>query len=188
MPHIHTEPGQHDLTVSGYIVRTDGDNIFCLVHMHKKIKKLMQMGGHVELDETPWAAIAHELSEETGYDINQLGLLQPTISAVDITNAVIHPVPVLFNTHIVAKIHYHTDLCYVFVANRLPNKPPVEGESSDLRWYTIDDLESLAKKGAALIDTAQIYRAIIDTYLPRYHIVSTDSFSFVEPTDLSHLD
>lgn len=67
MPHIHTQPNQHDMTVSAYIVRKENDEWKYLVHFHKKIEVLMQIGGHIELDETPWQTVAHELEEESGY-------------------------------------------------------------------------------------------------------------------------
>ena len=68
MPHIHTAPNQHDMTVSAYIILRDGEDLKCLVHLHKKVGKLMQIGGHIELDETPWQSVVHELFEESGYD------------------------------------------------------------------------------------------------------------------------
>ena len=74
MPHIHTEPDQHDMTVSAYIVRTDSAEPLCLVHMHRKIGKLAQIGGHIELNETPWQSIAHELEEESGYTLENATL------------------------------------------------------------------------------------------------------------------
>jgi len=49
MSHIHTQPGQHDMTVSAFIVRQVDGEWKCLVHLHKKAGKLMQVGGHVEL-------------------------------------------------------------------------------------------------------------------------------------------
>lgn len=62
MPHIHTKPDQHDMTASAYILRQENGVWKCLVHFHKKVEKLMQVGGHIELNETPWQTITHELS------------------------------------------------------------------------------------------------------------------------------
>ena len=54
MPHIHNQPGQHDICVSGYIVKiTEGAEPRIILHKHRKLNKLLQFGGHVELDETP---------------------------------------------------------------------------------------------------------------------------------------
>lgn len=87
MPHIHTAPNQHDHTVTGYVIRTDGDQPRALLHVHKKLGKLLPPGGHIELDETPWAAMLHELREEAGYDAGQLLVLQPTIAHASSGNA-----------------------------------------------------------------------------------------------------
>ena len=65
MPHIHTKPGQHDHTVSAFIVRLDGKQPRILLHRHKKSGVYMQFGGHIELHENPWQAISHELLEES---------------------------------------------------------------------------------------------------------------------------
>ena len=66
MAHIHTQPGQHDHTASAYIIRTDLDTPRIMLHLHRKIGKYLQFGGHVELNETPWQAVVHELREESG--------------------------------------------------------------------------------------------------------------------------
>lgn len=187
MPHIHTGPGQHDLTVSAYIVRVDTKEPQCLVHMHKKLGKLMQAGGHVELNETPWAAIVHELKEETGYDVAALEVLQPTEAPVSVHNAIIHPVPVLFNTHKISDNHYHTDLCFAFVATSEPEASISEGESTDVRWCSITELRGLRTANVALADSVGIYETIINQFMPQYYRVATNLFSVGEPTDASHL-
>lgn len=64
MSHIHSGNNQHDLTVTAYIVRIDTPEPQALLHLHKKLGVLLPVGGHVELSETPWQAIAHELEEE----------------------------------------------------------------------------------------------------------------------------
>lgn len=68
MAHIHTAPGQHDNTVTLYIVRQFGTEWKGLLHMHRKHHRLLPVGGHVELDETPWQSAVHELREEAGYE------------------------------------------------------------------------------------------------------------------------
>ena len=79
MPHIHTQPNQHDASVTMFIVRLDGNQPRLLMHMHRKLGKLMPPGGHVELSETPWAAVSHELQEETGYRLAELDIMQPKL-------------------------------------------------------------------------------------------------------------
>lgn len=46
MAHIHTNPGEHDLTASAFIVRDDFAKPRLMLHMHKKLGVLLQPGGH----------------------------------------------------------------------------------------------------------------------------------------------
>lgn len=180
MPHIHNEPNQHDMTVSAYIVRQEAGEWKCLVHMHKKIDKLMQIGGHIELDETPWQSMAHELGDETGYQLPELTLLQPFDTVPSIGDAIVHPVPFLVNTHNVGNDHYHSDLCYAFIANDVPSGARADGESADLRWYSLDELSTLARKGEALEDVANIYETLLQ-YLSKMSKIDPSLFSLTKP-------
>lgn len=146
MPHIHTEPGHHDLTVSAYVFRTDGEKARVVLHWHKKINRWMQFGGHVELHETPWATITHELRDESGYELSQLRLLQPPhrLTAFG-DSSVMHPLPFVFGTHpFDGKIHhFHTNLDYLFTTNQAPRHQPAAEESTKIRLFTKGELESL---------------------------------------------
>ncbi len=146
MPHIHTEPGQHDHTASAFIVRFDEGVPKLLLHKHKKLGRLMQPGGHVELHETPWQAVLHEISEETGYDIAQLQVMQPADRLKHMSGeAKLHPVPMTHSTHKYSKDvdHYHTDSNYLFVTDELPAGKPLDDESAELRWLTCEELKAL---------------------------------------------
>ncbi|MDB5183656.1 MAG: putative pyrophosphohydrolase including oxidative damage repair enzyme [Candidatus Saccharibacteria bacterium] len=184
MPHIHTEPGQHDITVSACIVRYVGDTPLVLVHMHRKFGKLMQIGGHVEIDETPWQTLGHELTEESGYTIQDLQILQPLDGVPVVTEAIVHPVPALSNTHKVTADHFHSDYCYAFVAGNVPSQLPAEGESQDLRWMTIDELQQAVADGVAWQDIADIYRYVVEKCLPVYSRIDAALFSLEKPTKL----
>ncbi|MCA9327963.1 NUDIX domain-containing protein [Candidatus Saccharibacteria bacterium] len=180
MPHIHTQPNQHDMTVSAYIIRHEDDEWKCLVHMHKKIDKLMQIGGHIELDQTPWQALVDELREESGYMLEELELLQPYENVPQVGDAVVHPLPFLSNTHDVGDGHYHSDACYGFIAYTEPKNSPSESESSDIRWLSRKELESAAKKGILLEDTADMYYFLLDN-LESFHHVDPMKFSLEKP-------
>lgn len=185
MPHIHTEPGQHDVTVSAYIIRIDEAEPRLLVHMHKKFGKLMQVGGHIELDETPWRALEHEVFEESGYTLTELQLLQPQHTLPALANAIVHPVPLLMNTHKVSETHYHSDLAYGFVTSHIPTQAPSEGESSDIRWMTMSELTAAVAEGIALEDVVQIFEAITKDCLDSYYRIEASIFSVDEPSSLS---
>lgn len=143
MPHIHTEPNQHDASVTAFIVRFDGSAPRMLLHMHRKLATLMPVGGHVELDETPWAAMVHELEEESGYTPEELDIMQPKVRMKKVSEIVIHPQPFLSNTHSQPNDHFHSDLDYLFIATNVPNASPREGESTDIRWLSKEEIAQL---------------------------------------------
>lgn len=176
MPHIHTEDNQHDLTVTGYIVRIDGDEPRALVHMHRKLNVLLPIGGHVELHETPWQSIAHELNEEAGYRLEQLEILQPISRLKHMSNVAQHPYPIATNTHDIPDNHFHTDIEYAFVTKELPADAIAEGESIDMRWMTLDELRN-APEGSLFSNTLEVYEFIIEEALHAWELVKTDTFS-----------
>ncbi len=180
MPHIHTQPNQHDMTVSAYIVRMVDGEWRCMVHFHKKIDVYMQIGGHIELDETPWQAVAHELEEESGYMLSELQLVQPSETAVQTKGNITHPVPFSMNTHNVGNEHYHSDLCYGFIAKGEPKNSTAENESDDIRWMTITEMRDGIKAGTVLEDVADIYEYLL-RLVPEYHKVDAEIFSLEKP-------
>ena len=179
MPHIHTEPGQHDHTVTAYIVRIDTDQPRALVHMHKKLGKLMPIGGHVELDETPWRSMAHELREEAGYDMVDLRILQPVNRIKALARVILHPYPVAMNTHNFfddrVGEHYHSDTAYAFVANGAPGHKVGDGESTDLRWLGQKELANL-REDQIFINNREVSDFIFQTVLSTWEAVDTAEF------------
>ncbi len=176
MPHIHTESGQHDLTTTAFIIRRDGDSVVGLVHKHKKLGLLLPVGGHVELHETPWAAVVHEVAEESGYDMEQLMVLQPKVRIRTMDGVKTHPVPLFLQTHEFKKNadHFHVDIGFLFIAQDLPTKLPAEGESSELLWLTNEEIK--ARKEEMPEDIAQIYDFCLTTALSEWEEVSPDEF------------
>ncbi len=177
MPHLHTKPGQHDLTVSAFIIRTDFDQPKIMLHRHRKLNKLLQFGGHVEHNENPWAAIAHELREESGYELSQLQLLQSVDRLKELPNVNLHPQPVCVNTHPIDAndlqgAHFHIDMSYAFVAGEEPRHQPDAGESIDIRLLTREDLDNLSEQ-EIWPDTALICKYIFDTCLPKWDRTAT---------------
>jgi 8-oxo-dGTP pyrophosphatase MutT (NUDIX family) len=178
MAHIHTNPGEHDHTASAFIVRTDTAEPQLLLHVHKKLGVLLQPGGHVELYETPWQAIAHELEEEAGYELSQLKLLQPPTRIKHLDNAILHPQPIVQNTHNFdpAGNHKHTDVSYAFVTQSEPLHTPGEGETTTLRWVTLAELESLKAPSEIFENVRQIGRFVLTQILDDWEEVSTSHF------------
>lgn len=148
MSHIHTKTGQHDQTASAFIVRTDGPEWRLMLHVHKKLKKWLQFGGHVELHENPWQAITHEIQEESGYQLSQLQLLQPKQRIRHTPDSQMHPLPFYDQTHDFpgdpnAPDHHHTDRGYVFFTDQEPVGTPDSGESTDIRLFTLKEIQEL---------------------------------------------
>jgi 8-oxo-dGTP pyrophosphatase MutT (NUDIX family) len=146
MAHIHTGPGQHDTTSSGYIILTGQGEPKIYLHWHKKISRWMQFGGHIELHENLWQALAHEVREESGYDLSQLRLLQPPIPAIksEASDVIFHPRPLAIVTTPFPGIdHYHTDISYLFVTTQAPGQAVGDGESSRLGLFTQQQIRSM---------------------------------------------
>lgn len=178
MPHIHTQPGQHDMTTSAFIIRMIDEVPHLLLHLHKKHGKLLQPGGHVELTETPWQAIAHELEEETGYSLGELDILQPKGMMTSLAGIVMHPVPSTLNTHLIdnqQEPHYHTDMAFTFVAANAPARQPHEGESQDLRWLTLEEIDSL-DSSEIYPDTVELCRHAVGITLQDWVSLPANSF------------
>lgn len=142
MPHIHVQPNQHDHSVTGFIVRQVDGETKLMLHMHRKLGSLLPVGGHIELDETPWGAMAHELEEESGYRLSDLQIMQPKQRLKAVREITVHPQPFLSNSHWIPDDHFHTDLDYLFVADSDPKHPPKDGESTDIRWLSQAEIAS----------------------------------------------
>ena len=168
------------MTVSAYIVRLDTPTPLCLVHMHRKIGRLAQIGGHIELNETPWQSIAHELKEESGYTLAELRVVQHTTERVVEVDNVIHPTPFTMNTQDVGNGHYHSDLCFGFVARAAALGSVADGESEDLRWLSLVELGEAAKTGESLEDVYQMYSFLL-AQLDSYSLIDATEFSLAKP-------
>lgn len=176
MGHIHTEPGQIDQTVTAYVLRREGDEVYIMLHQHKKIQKLLPVGGHVELDETPWQAMAHELTEESGYALDELAVMQPTPRIEQLDKVVLHPQPLVVQTHNISDAHMHTDQAYLFMAETMPSGIVSDDESQDIRWLTRDGVERL-REDEIYENTRQICLAVFDSFVASWKAVPTREFA-----------
>jgi 8-oxo-dGTP pyrophosphatase MutT (NUDIX family) len=178
MTHIHTLPGQHDLTASALIFRTDQSPPRVLLHMHKKLQQWMQMGGHVELHETPWAAVIREIREESGYEPDQLRLLQPAHTITDLEDvSVAHPVPFVFGTHPYGdEDHYHIDTLFVMVADAEPRHKVAADESETLHLFTRQEVIDLPK-GEIAPNIRKTILEIFDHLLGKWQEVDPQQFT-----------
>jgi 8-oxo-dGTP pyrophosphatase MutT (NUDIX family) len=123
----HADPTH--VTASAIVVGTRGT----VLHLHKRLARWMQPGGHIDPGETPPEAARREAIEELGLEVA-------------------HPEggPRLINidVHEAALGHTHLDLRYLVVAPAQDPHPP-EGESPDARWYDWDEATSMADHALA---------------------------------------
>ncbi len=117
------------VTGSGVVVGSRGT----ILHLHKRLSRWMQTGGHLEPGEMPYDAALRESEEETG-----LRLAHP------------HGGPRLLHVdvHPAADGHTHLDLRYLLLGPDVEPSPP-PGESPDARWFSWPD--ALGRSDVALV-------------------------------------
>ncbi len=175
MPHIHADPGQYDHTVSAFIIKF-GKEPRIILHIHKYVGKYLHFGGHIELDESPWQSLVREIKEESGYNLNQLKLLQPKDSLKKLDDLAIHPLPFLHvSYHYKEFDHYHSDLKYVFVTKEKPDGLPRKGESEDIKSFSRQEIVELSNDKIADHDK-KLCLYVFDTILKEWEAV--DPFAY----------
>lgn len=128
MAHIHEKI---DFTASVFIVHEG--KVF--LHLHKKLNKWLQPGGHIELDEGPLEAAIREVKEETGLDVELVGGEQLSELKDDRTD--ILP-PRFLNRHPFNDAHEHIDFTYF---GRVVGGEVKPEEGVEIRWLTKEELE-----------------------------------------------
>lgn len=97
---------------------------------HKRLGLWLQPGGHIDADETPWAAACREAAEETG--------LVTALSPADVDASTGLPQLVHVDVHPGGRGHTHLDLRYIVrvdAAGSHAEPSPPDGESPDVHWF-----------------------------------------------------
>jgi 8-oxo-dGTP pyrophosphatase MutT (NUDIX family) len=131
----HADPTH--VTASAIVVGTRGT----VLHLHKRLARWMQPGGHIDPGEEPAEAARREAVEELGL-------------------AVAHPAGgprlIHLDVHQAALGHTHLDLRYLlFAPADDPHPPP--GESPEARWFDWEEASAIGD--AALVPALTIARA-----------------------------
>lgn len=152
MPHIHTNVGEFDLTVAGYLVHDDST----LLIKHKKLPIWTPPSGHVELNQSPIDALYMEIKEEAGIDESQLELIEThprPKSFVASGTAVSMPLPFDLEHHPVDDTHRHINLSYALKSST-SHVEPGPGESNTFKWFTVDELRAFSDTNSSIISSA----------------------------------
>ena len=140
-------PGDEDsgpthLTASAIVVGDRG----VVLHLHRRLHKWLQPGGHLEPGEPPERAVIRECVEETG-----LRVAHPSGG----------PCLVHVDVHRAARGHVHLDLRYLVTAPD-DDPAPAPGESQDVAWFSWAEAERLADD--ALAGALQSARRLIGAH------------------------
>lgn len=122
----HYNPGH--ITGSAWVISTDRQRTL-LTH-HRRLNRWLQLGGHLEREESPLDAAIREAREESG-----LAVEPATRQIFDID---VHPIPARHGQ----PMHYHYDIRYCCFADA---EAPlaVSDESHALAWVTLEEAERL---------------------------------------------
>lgn len=131
-------PGAH-LTASALVVDEAGERV--LLTLHRKLRRWLQTGGHLEPgDESLAAGALREAREESGLTALHLSPDPLVLSRHQVPCGVVRPT-------------FHHDVQYLVVA---PNDavPRVSAESVDVRWFAIDALPDVDDSVRELVAAA----------------------------------
>jgi 8-oxo-dGTP pyrophosphatase MutT (NUDIX family) len=123
----HADPTH--VTASAIVVGTRGT----VLHLHKRLGRWMQPGGHIDPGETPPVASRREAVEELGLPVEH----------PEDGPRLIH-----LDVHEAALGHTHLDLRYLLLGSADDPHPP-PGESPEARWYAWDEAASIADEALA---------------------------------------
>jgi len=125
------------ITASGFIISTSRREVLRV--WHKKLDRLLQPGGHIELaDKSPLEAAIREIREET--------------SLKSIDHIAFHPdvqVPIDIDTHSIKKSdgepeHLHHDFRYLFISRDMSELELIDEELESYKWGPIAELMNMA--------------------------------------------
>ena len=129
------------VTASAVVVGRRG----VLLHMHRRLHRWLQPGGHLDPGELPEDGALRECEEETG-----LVVRHPPAG----------PLLVHVDVHTAADDHVHLDLRFLVLGPDADPSPPPD-ESQDVAWFTWDAAAALADD--ALAGALRSARSLIAT-------------------------
>ncbi len=125
-------------TVSIFVVYKDK----VLLHTHKKVNKILPLGGHIEVNELPEEACMREVKEESGLKVNLFDPLNCKLKkSCELAGErlLVNPIHTVLGE--IAPGHSHIDFVYYATAESFETAPN-DGESKLLKWYNKNELKN----------------------------------------------
>ncbi len=147
-------------TVSIFIVHEDK----VLLHLHKNAKKILPLGGHIEVNELPEEACIREAKEESGLKIS---LYNPVNNELKKSCELVgekllaNPMHTIFGE--ITPDHCHIDFVYYATVKSYETKP-ANGESNLLKWYTKEELKNANNIQANILSMANEALELLTKY------------------------
>lgn len=118
-----------------------------LLVYHKKIKKWLPPGGHLDENERPDLAAIREAKEETGLEIE---LIEDENIKIEAPNATSFPRPYLclyekIPAYKDESAHFHMDMIYIARVKGGQQRAALD-EIAEMRWFSIDEIEALVSE------------------------------------------
>lgn len=136
------------LTASAFVVDSRQRT---LLLWHRRLKRWMPPGGHVDPDELPEAAACRECREETGLDVEIIGEEQPDVFTANPQEGRTLKKPIAFLLENIPSspersesAHQHMD--FVYLARPLDEAQALRlarEEGEQLCWFTRDEITAL---------------------------------------------
>lgn len=116
------------ITASVLLLNNSQDKV--LLHMHKKLKKFLQLGGHWDNpDESCLEAGLREMQEE-GFNNNEVNF-----------KVLNNNMPIDIDVHSVGD-HFHYDIAFLVQLEDLDSTISISSESLSLEWVSVDNILS----------------------------------------------
>lgn len=135
---------------TGSALVVDLENKKFLLHLHKKLDKWLQFGGHADYETDLSEVAMREAAEETGLK---------DLRFIDGRN---EPIPTDIDIHIIPERkgqpeHPHLDFRYILVTNTPDSlETDSEDESNEYKWFSFENMEKVSK----LVNDPALYRLI----------------------------